>query len=50
MKLEKYNQAWKDFQARMADLRKEQAGIFLSITKKLDQQKIANIIKKLKDK
>lgn len=48
MDTEKYKQAWKEFQNKMADLRKRQSEILSSITRKLDQQKIDIIMKKLK--
>jgi hypothetical protein len=45
---EKQKQAWETFQNKMADLRKRQSAVLASISKKLDQQKIGSIIKKLK--
>jgi hypothetical protein len=44
---EKYKQAWEKFQAKMDSLRKRRSEILLSISTKLDQQKIEAIMKKL---
>ncbi|MEI7426107.1 MAG: hypothetical protein WCK16_04265 [Candidatus Moraniibacteriota bacterium] len=45
---DKQKQTWETFQNKMADLRKRQATVLALISKKLDQQKIGSIIKKLK--
>lgn len=44
---DKYQKAWEKFQAKMNELRKRQAEIFSDIYKKLDQQKIEAVRKKL---
>jgi hypothetical protein len=48
MDIEKYKQAWREFQNKMVDLKRRQSKTLASITKKLDQQKIDIIMKKLK--
>lgn len=46
--IEKYKQAWKKFQEKMASLRKRRTEILENISKKLDQQKIESLMKKIK--
>lgn len=48
MSTEKYKQAWKKFQDKMASLRKKQSDIFKRISEKLDRQKIDILRKKIK--
>jgi hypothetical protein len=49
MSIEKYKQAWKKFQNKMALLRKKQSEILENISKKLDQQHIEKLRNKLKN-
>ncbi len=44
---EKYQQAWKKFQAKMDSLRKRQSVILTRLNEKLDKQHIEAIRKKL---
>jgi hypothetical protein len=46
--IEKYKKAWKEFCEKMAVLRKKQSEILARINRKLDEQKIEIIRKKLK--
>lgn len=50
METEKHKQAWKKFQNKMVSLKKRQLDVLANISKKLDQQKIDSIMKKLKNK
>jgi parvulin-like peptidyl-prolyl isomerase len=49
MPTEKYKQAWKKFQDKMASLKKRRFEIFSNISKKLDEQKIESLRKKLEN-
>jgi predicted lactoylglutathione lyase len=44
----KIQEAWQEFQNKMVELKKRQSEILASIAKKLDQQKIDKIMKKIK--
>ncbi len=44
---EKYKQAWKKFQDKMASLRKRRSEVLENISKKFDQQQIDKIRKKI---
>jgi hypothetical protein len=46
-KTEKYKQAWKKFQNKIASLRKRRFEVLKSISKKFDQQQIDKIRKKI---
>lgn len=46
-KIDKYKQAWKKFQDRMALLRKRQSEILENISHKIDQQHIEKLRNKL---
>lgn len=46
--IEKYKQAWKEYQEKILSLKKEKIMILEKIHKKMDQQKITSIIKRMK--
>lgn len=48
MKIEKYKQAWGEFEGKMAAIKKRQLEVLARIAQKLDQQKIDKIMKKIK--
>jgi hypothetical protein len=47
MAVEKYKQAWKRFQAKMTSLRKKRSDVVATISKKLDQQQLESVKKRL---
>ena len=49
LETEKYKQAWKKFQDKMYSLKKRESEILENISKKIDQQKLESLRKKLKE-
>jgi hypothetical protein len=47
--IEKYKQAWKKFQDKMASLAKRKSAILTNISKKFDQQQLESLRKKMKE-
>jgi len=47
MPVEKYKHAWVEFKEKMSSLRKRRQEIFASISKKLDEQQLDSLKKKL---